>query len=351
MRVLTFLLALVFAMPTLAQRPKNKSGEIVPVTTFGGISYSLPRTGIRIVVEASLTSTMPGPYAAYADPLLGIKGVKTEPAIHWEMKHISVETFAEPDPEQVFKTAALRASMVQLTSDGCLAGINSQAPVAAPRMPATNSLVVENSTSKILFTNQTGNLNHSGRTPADQRAAEAAAKILKSRSGRYDIAAGYLDEFHPDGKAYEESLEELRRIEKENLELFTGKSKSSDYTFHFDFFPTAKTVKNEVVFRFDENRGFLPASDFSGIPVMVTLERTTSGPAAEASFTGDSGIYYRQPETVLLTLMRELDVIATARVPVAQYGTVVPVPAELLGGGYVIEFHPETGGLKSITQK
>ncbi len=346
MRNLLLLLALAMGLPALGQRQKGKSAEPVPVVVSEGLHYYLPRTGIRITVRATLTATLPGPYAAYADPFLGIKGVKTETSGHWEMKEVALATFSEPDPDRQYETSGLQASLLQLTPEGCLAGINSGAPVAEPRPVVTNSMLVKDEVRGMLFTNLTGNPNQTGRTPVDQRDSEAAVKILKARAARYDIAAGYLDEFHPDGKAYEESMEELRRIEKENLALFTGKTASEEYTFTFDFLPPAAPVKGEVVFRFDESRGVLPASDFSGIPVMINLDRVGPAPPAAAG-ESPAGIYYRQPATAVVTLVRELDEIATARCILAQFGTVRPLPAELINS-HAVEFHPETGAIKTI---
>ena len=36
--------------------------------------------------------------------------------------------------------------------------------------------------------------------------------------------------------------------------------------------------------------------------------------------------------------------------PIAQMGSVLPLPAELLNGNYAIQFWPETGAIKSVTK-
>jgi hypothetical protein len=197
----------------------------------------------------------------------------------------------------------------------------------------------------------------SGDSPLRERAFKSAGLILKARSARYDIAAGMLDEFHPDGKAYEESIEELERIEKKNLELFTGKAASEKNAFVFDYIPPSKTIGGEVLFRFDEKLGFLPKNDFSGKPVMLDVVKDESVPVKMESTlpaveTGSkTGIFFRHPGFGNIRLMKELTLLGTARMEIAQFGIVFPVPEELLNGNYSIEFHPETGAIKSVLKK
>ncbi|NLB92849.1 MAG: DUF4831 family protein, partial [Bacteroidales bacterium] len=66
---------------------------------------------------------------------------------------------------------------------------------------------------------------------------------------------------------------------------------------------------------------------------------------------GESKVFYRLPVTVNITLAYELKAIATARTIMSQFGQIAPIPEELLTGEYAIEFHPETGAVKSIRKK
>jgi hypothetical protein len=349
----------MISLPLLGQRSKSKTEEIIaPVAVFEGVIYSLPRTGINITIEAKQTVFAPGPYAIFGESLLGIQELKTKPQKRWEIEKVTIDTYAEPDPVQFYKTIAIASSSIQLTQDGCLAGINCKSPVGKFIPVITNSMVVKSKDENLVFPYMIDNPTLSGRTPVEQRAAEAAGRILKARSQRYEIAAGMLDEFHPDGKAYEESFRELRQIEKDNLELFTGKSTSETYTYTFCFIPSSEGVKGEVLFRFDENLGVLQKNDFSGVAFMVDIEKDNSfkdnfsDPVKDLLPGSDkTGIYYRQPGMGNIRLVKELTVIATSRVPVAQFGYVKQLPAELLTGSNCIEFHPETGAIKSILQK
>jgi hypothetical protein len=102
----------------------------------------------------------------------------------------------------------------------------------------------------------------------------------------------------------------------------------------------------------------VPASDLSGKPVMIDFEidnqlvQKYNGMAkSENPNAGESGVFYRIPGRAVVKLISEMNVIATARVSVAQFGTVAPVPEDLLYGEYAIVFNTETGSIQSILKK
>jgi hypothetical protein len=102
----------------------------------------------------------------------------------------------------------------------------------------------------------------------------------------------------------------------------------------------------------------LSKNDFSGKPVMIDVEKdetlpgkTESGNQSIQSGNTKTGIFYRQPGMANIRLTKELTVIGTARMTIAQFGFVSPVPAELLNGNYSVEMHSETGAIKSVSKK
>lgn len=353
MKIYALILAMLMAIPAVAQR--RTETPVVPVVA-DGIAYSLPRTGVRVIVKASQTAFVPGPYAAFAEQLLGIRDVKTQTQNVWDMEDVRFVTFAEPDPAATFK-ATRGAAFMQLTQSGILAGINSVGVGKSFDTENSNSFAVASKALELQFHNLIDNPSLSGRTAPDQRAVHAASRILRARAVRFDIISGQLDEFHPDGAAYKASLSELDKIESEMLSLFTGKTATESYTFSFDYIPQG-SVRGEVIFRFDENRGFLPKTDLSGKPVVIDVERDEALAARVAAVKGEAslppgmtGMYYRQPGIADIRIMRELTVIGTGRAVISQFGEVFPVPAELLDGTYSVEIHPETGSIKSILKK
>jgi hypothetical protein len=365
MRKLIFILAVVFTLPAVGQRKKADT-DVVPVVVEG-ITYSLPRTGFSIKVEAVKETFEPGPYAAYAGQLLGIGDAKNRPYVKWSISQINFDTFSEPDPEQVFKSMGTGAFMVNLTASGCLAGVNTGQSSGQVPVPSTFSRLEEfMKDDGFSFSNIQGNpaparvdsVRRTARMSNDERAADAAKRIMECRNLRYQIVAGLMDEFHPDGEAYKVSLNELERIEKENLSLFIGRTTYRNHKTGFNFVPTSASEKGEVVFRFSEEGGILPASDLSGKPVMIRVEPEKALLSKFAGLAksvdpeaGKSGIFYRLPAVANVSFLYELSTIATSRTILPQFGQVAPVPEELLQGGYSIEIHTETGAVKSVNKK
>ncbi|MBN2774215.1 MAG: DUF4831 family protein, partial [Prolixibacteraceae bacterium] len=185
-----------------------------------------------------------------------------------------------------------------------------------------------------------------------------ATRIFECRRMAFELATGYLDVVPPDGKGYEVSMKQLESLEKEYLSLFIGKNETGSYHFSFEYIPQPNTNKGEVIFRFSEENGVLEKTDLTGKPVMIELTKVAGLTnnydrlkASDNPEAGESGIYYRQPGMADVKLVYELKTIATASIPVAQFGVAAPVPELYLGGMYSLEFHPETGAIKEIIQK
>ncbi len=367
-QLVLIILTIFIVTPSFGQRNK-KEDETIAQAFREGISYALPRTGVRIYVKAVKETFEPGPYAGYADQLLGITDAKTKASVKWSIQDIYLESFSEPDPDQVFKAYGYPSFLLSLTSDGCISGINSTVKTQESKVVKTNNLIVKPepedgfsfqnfNDSPLYFSGDSTSKFRPIRVSADQKASQAATRILKSRMTQYDMAAGLMDEFHPDGEAYKVSLRELKKIEKNYLSLFVGRTKFSDETFSFDFVPGASSEKGDVVFRFSDENGVVPSSDLSGKPVMlkVETEKNLTGKysglvKSENPSAGHNGIYYRMPGVANVSIVYELKTVSNARLTLAQFGAVAPVPDELLTGEYVIEFHPETGAIKSVTKK
>ncbi len=368
MKYLAILIGIILVMPVYGQRKKKEDDTEIP-TFVEGVVYALPRTGIRVYVKTLKETFVPGPYSGYADQLLGIKDVKTRPSTKWNITEVKIETTSEPDPEQVYKALGEGAFLISLTPNGCIAGINAGEISVDGKKGKTSKLigqpVLNDGFSFDYFTDTpfyTAGDSTNGfrpvRVSTDQKMAEAAKRVLESRKAQYHMVSGMMDEFHPDGEAYKLSLKELKNIEKNYLSLFVGRTTSTEDVFSFDYMPTKVNAKGEVIFRISEENGIVPASDLSGKPVMIEFEADnnliqnyTNLAKSDNPVAGESGVYYRMPGMATVKIINELKIIASARVPVAQFGVVASVPEEMLFGEYRVMFHPETGAIQSIVKK
>jgi hypothetical protein len=365
MKYLALIIGVVLVLPVYGQRKKDDT--VAPVFTEG-VVYSLPRTGIRVKVKVVKETFIPGPYAAYAEQLLGIKNVKNRPAVNWVIEDVKIDVFSEPDPEQVFKALGAGAGLVSLSADGCIAGINTSSADIKKTDVFTSSAAKKNKSgdnglfqyftdSPLYMAGDSTNNYRPIKLPDEQKISKAAQRILESRRLQFEIAAGLIDEFHPDGEAYKVSLKELKKVENDYLSLFVGKSTYDKETFGFDYMPKSDG-KSEAIFRVSEENGIVPASDLSGKPVMIDfeidnqlLQKYNSIAKSENPNAGESGVFYRIPGRSVVKLISEMNVIATARVTIAQFGTVAPVPEDLLYGEHAIVFNTETGSIQSILKK
>lgn len=368
LKYLVIIIGLMIVLPGYGQRKKKDDDGVAPAYVEG-INYALPRTGIKIYVEAVREKFEPGPYAAYAEQLLGIKNTKTRPSTKWMLSDVKIATFSEPDPEQVHKAMGDAAFRISLAANGCLAGVNSKGLLEAPAQILSNKTFKKpeqedgfsfdyfSDTPFVIPGDSTNNFRPT-RISVEQKAAEAAKRVLNCRMNQYDLAALRIDGEYPDGKAYEVSLEELKRIEQNYVKLFVGRTTYKTESYSFDYVPGANDEGASVAFRISDENGIVPATDLSGKPVMIefeTLADLSSGyrqnMSSDNPTSGKSGVYYRMPGVANIKITYELNTLATARAVIAQFGAVAPVPEEMLLGDYAIEFHPETGAIRSILLK
>lgn len=365
--ILTLVLTLfAVSIATAQKEDKKKSSSGTVAGPVEGVVYALPQTGIRVHVKATRERYVHGPFADYAQKMLGIENVPTADVDRWNMDEIQIEVFSEPDPEQVRKAMGQAAQLVSLTESGILAGINSAVNNQEPTFQ-TSSFLMKNLDKQVKFTDVSIWSFYSAIDSTkkykmvsknqEQKAAEAAETIFNLRNSRFSLLTNADDEPLPDGKSFEVMTEELGKMEENYVALFIGKSAKQSHQFSFDFVPGQKSVKGEVFFRFSDDRGVLPKSDLSGRPIVIdvikseNLAEKQSGLSSSGNPTaGKSGLFYRMPGMSEIRIMDGSTQLAGARAAIAQFGTIAPIPEDLLDGNYKLEFFPNTGAVKSITE-
>ncbi len=363
--ILTLVLIL-FSVSIVTAQKEDKRKAAVTAGPVEGVVYTLPQTGIRIYVTATRERFVHGPFSNYAQKMLGIDNVASADADRWNMDEMQIEVFSEPDPEQVHKAMGQAAQLVSLTESGILAGINSAVKSQETALQ-TSSFLMKNLDKQVKYTDLS---IWSFYSPIDstkkfkvvsknqeQKAAEAAETIFNLRNSRFSLLTNADDEPLPDGKSFEVMADELGKMEENYVALFIGKTTKQTCEFSFDFVPGSKTVKGEVFFRFNEERGVLPKTDLSGRPIVIDVIKAENLAARQSGLStsenpnaGKSGLYYRTPGMAEIRIMDGSAQLAGARAAIAQFGTIAPVPEDLLDGTYKLEFFPNTGAVKSITE-
>jgi hypothetical protein len=357
----SFLLAVNVSATT---KDDKKKGVTEPGAFAGGVIYSLPRTGIRILAEVVQEKFFHGPYNDYAQKYLGIKNAPSSDGEFWRITDLKMETFGTPDPAEIHKSTGAGASMLSLSGEGVLVGINTAAKgesgqtytsVFTPSVEVPRDLWSDLSMHS--FIEGKDSTKHSGDKlkPFEEKAAEAAQDILKLRKRKILVLAAKYDKLPPDGKAYEVMVEELNKTISNYESLFIGKSCKATHHYVFEVVPDARANKALVAFRFSPSSGVLPESNVSGKPIMLELEpnqdmvkNSEQKAIPAAGETSTNGLFYRIPGLVVARLLNGGDVLAQARLSMAQFGTVTPMPDGLTNGEYSIEFNPVTGAIKRI---
>jgi len=338
------------------KRPANELAAFA-----GGVVYALPRTGIHIEVDVEQEKLIHGPYNAFAQKYLGINNAPKTDEENWTITNIRMDTYGEPDPNAVYRAVGNIATLLSLSDDGVLLGINSEVKQAANRVNTTvfplKQAVREDFWADVSMHSFLSEKDSTKRTGSnfksfEEKAAEAAHDILKLRKRMALTMAGKYDKLPPDGEAYKVMSVELDKILDNYLSLFIGKKINKKFQFLFDVVPDGKSSKGLVAFRFSPTAGILPESNVSGKPIMLEIEPLNElKQKIEVTGAGESttkGIYYRIPVVAQARLLNGSDVLAQSKITIAQFGVITSLPDGLLNGEYSIEFHPASGAIRKI---
>jgi hypothetical protein len=373
---LIFVLFLLLASSVYSAYPKDdkkkvepEDGVLVEPQMPEGIVYALPRTGLMIHVGVQKTSYTPGPYSMYSQKYMGYANVRTSKEVKWMITSLEVESFSEADPNALFKAMDIVASQLAQLNSGVIAGVGISGLVSDDLVRGTafiNPDIVPLVDFPDLSSNDYYNIEVNPETGAEtmvlksqeEKAREVADYIMRLRKKRSYTILDPSDAVPEDGTAYAVFVQEAQRIEKEYLSLFVGKESISQHQFSFSFVPGNDNVKNEVLFRFSNDKGVLPVSDLSGQPVLITLLKNIKAfkeadrlKEPENDEAGVNGLYYRIPVSSSIEINFGMNMIYSGRTVIAQFGVLAPVPDDLIDGNHIIEYNTETGSIKAISGK
>jgi hypothetical protein len=326
--------------------------------------YTLPKTTLKVTVEATRVITRRGPYYQFAERYLGISGVPAQNSNRWRIDNVKMASYQEADPDQYY---VLRTNDRHVTNYFRLNAEGFILPVSQRQLPELEGFVYrrEQETDEPLYTDlsihpsvveETRTVMRMVRQDTafvnvpvlqrqtvtrslDAKAAEAADLIFELRSNRFKLLSGDLDLF-PDGRALEAIIDEFARLEREYLDLFTGKVFEEKHQFTFEYTPNALAegnLENHILFRLSDTEGILPAGHSGGRPVSLELtrERKTDrlnrleNPPLRKGESPNQ-LFYRIPDVARVSLKDGNETIARSRILVSQYGRVVTLPANFL---------------------
>jgi len=349
----------------------NKSGNsnavILPLSDStalreGSIVYGLPRTVFTVVVDMERIIEKPGPYAQYANDLLGLDGVIKNESESWSIEGITVRTHDELDPSEFYvisSTSLFQTNVLSLRKEGLILDLNPAIYYSSEKQG--NLVESENIQSRSFdlgsdeyFQLQRDtaykriNIDSSFvRVPyivekkkimsIDQLAEKAAKRLMELRDGKHMILTGEATVF-PQSDA---AINEINRLEKAYTELFTGKTVKEKFTFSYQLIPQKIMVGKPVtLFQFSDLTGPVTGTIKGGRPVTVELtpEKKTKDLTIMNRVNTKSGtqkydkLYYRVPDVVGIKISLGSEKLFDSRKLIYQFGEVVQLPANYIIG-------------------
>ena len=339
----------LMAMPVLASGQKKSDPQ-------GSLTYCLPSTVINLEVEALQEKFYAGPYAKYAEKYLGIK-VRQKDETTYQLVQINMTPSVEADQSERYMMSVdkgkIDASFLKLSAAGLVSFSDAIAGGETKwRFPARTSGdfsgkgVSSNLTSEatVLYKNDRKESEYNkvsvqqnmivAKSP-EKKAAETADMILDLRKQRLQIVTGDTDATYS-GEAMAAAIEELTRLEKEYMTLFTGYSESQVQKMNFEVIPDpARESQRYIAFRLSDTAGLVPADNLSGKPIALELIPQAIAPLEEPVEKDPKKsvavlAYYRIPAICTVKLTEGVDILLQTRVPVYQLGVTSSMPVNVI---------------------
>lgn len=328
--------------------------SVVPANT---LTYTLPKTVLRVEVETEKMVCKPGPFFNYSERYLNVTNVVTEEKETWQIKSIRVAPVGVADKSRRFgitTTGAAAMPNISMTEDGVLLGVNIN-PVAASEA-VSKEFGGDDVLAKNITFDSVPLLEKQLKTTSLAMMAESVANHIYKLRKRQLKLIGFEYEHHPsDGTAMKYSIEELKKQEEIFTEMFVGKCEKQTIVQSFDIVPDSVSMSSSVLFRFSRQLGLVSKEDLSGSPVyyeyVTAKRRNVNASGLNTSLEKDMsyGLFYSQPAQIDFKLIHENRVVLEQPFSIAQLGSVTYLPVEsIMKPNVVIMLDPATGALKRI---
>lgn len=324
------------------------------VISNGSLVYGLPRTVFTVRVKVERTVETPGPYAQYAQQLLGLDNAIMAENEFWEIAAVTVNSHIELDPSQLYvmeSNGGIKANALKLKEEGFILDLNPESTERAYLAPSDNESDVNRFVSydlgsdryyytevdtayrQIAFNSTFVNVPYistqTRSVETSQLAQNAAENLFAIREGKMMILIGEANVFPQDAS----SIQELNKMERDYLELFIGKSFTETLYYTFNIIPEESMIGNETaIFNFSELSGVEGLSSSRGTAVTIKMESeektaTISNLTILDSKNEIENVVYRVPDVTTVTISLDNEQLYNSRKLVYQFGTMLHLPS------------------------
>lgn len=322
-----------------------------------GVLYALPKTVLRVQVDAELVVRKVGPFFRFSQKYFSLSDVVTEDGSSWRIAEVSIKPVGQPDESRTYKIITDGygvAPLVNLTAEGLLAGINLSDGVVSDAGLAN---VLAFAKPVVHFDEVPMGEEIMTKTSSAAMAEEAAFAIYRLRKKRIELLGGDNSAQVNDGGAFKVALAEIERLETAYLSLFKGAEKRVKVTRYFDYIADQASPASNVLFRFSSQNGFVDRMDVSGTPVYIEVNHIESKALRELPVGAKrpqpvNGLRYLLPGKALVKLVDRNIPLLEQEMMLAQFGQVATLPVSILQQPDMqIKICPATGALIQVGRK
>ncbi len=361
-----------------AQISVSKVDQTANLSASDGIFYALPRTVIQVDIIVNKIQKVKGPYAEYADQMLGLSQVIPANSTEFELKDIRLSAGNEPDPSEYYfiripeKKRDRKSIELFLSDDGVIAGVGNFGQtikkkkqesadlstaginfpeVANPNVFEQTDTVIKRISLDSTIIEQKFFRKTSSVKSIEQKAKEASEFILKLDESMYNLINGYQEVNYEKG-TMEFMYNQMNSMKQDYLELFKGVTKVSDEVITF-YFIADKNNPLETLCRFSTTKGILPQNAVSGDLIQMEATRANSTSPLKSvteklnsSPRSSHGLFYRIPAKADVVFKVGGQVKLETQFIINQLGVVTFLPASSIRN---IGFDKNTGTIRHIT--
>ena len=342
-----------------------------------GLFYALPQTVIQVDVVVNKVQKVKGPFAEYADQMLGLSKVTSLNSVEYELKEFRMTTFNEPDPSQYYfvqlpnKKKDRKAVDLFLSSDGVISGTMALSQPVKSKKQKTSDLsgskiempefttpnlvermdtVVKRISLDTTVIEQKFFRKTSTAKSVEQKAREASDFILKLDESMYNLINGYQEVNYEKG-TMEFMYNRMNSMKQDYLELFKGVTSISSETYTF-FYVADPNNQPQTLCKFSISKGILPVTAAAGDIIQIQstgLNKTATLKAdtdkLNASQREAHGLYYRIPDKANVAIKLGGQLKLESQFMVNQFGVVTFLPASSIRN---IGLDNNTGTIRSV---
>ncbi len=361
--------------------------EDVTSKMSNGIIYNLPQTAFIVEIDVEKSIKIKGPYAEFAEKLLGLKNVIPFNQTAFDIQNIGIKTMLIPDTSQYYiiksksgcKKNRHRFSNSFFMGDNLnLIAMNKSIEYEAPdndvfqikttsqnypnlfKLYADASQIEKIDTVYETFKLDTVVMSKPvikrtliTKTPL-QRAEEAADYILKFRLKRFELMSAYQEVAYSK-EAFEFLTSELEKTENQYLNLFTGITMTEITKYQFLVIPKHENKNSSIkMFGFSINRGITDTTDEQSEIYSLNFNSLAQSSAIDTLLTKSikkttkNGLFYRIPESNRISVSVSGDIIPQYYyMPILQFGSIHSLPSSIKS----IVLDKKTGNINYIRNR